>query len=92
MSAAASGTLSDALSAWGPAPRRHEIVNGPGHTTHYGPWRIYFDPPPIPTRSCDWHFHHVDYDGAEDSNDRRAGHAGSFAEALNECNEMEDDA
>lgn len=27
-----------------------------------GPWRIWFDPPPIGTRSCDWHFQHEDTD------------------------------
>lgn len=30
-----------------------------------GPWRIYLDPPPIGTRSCDWHYIHDDYDGPE---------------------------
>ena len=28
----------------------------------FGPWRIWFDPPPIPTRSCDWHYQHEDTD------------------------------
>jgi hypothetical protein len=27
---------------------------------------IYFYAPPIPIRSCDWHFYHKDYDGPED--------------------------
>lgn len=31
-----------------------------------GPWRIYYNPPPIPTRNCDWHCVHEDYDGSED--------------------------
>lgn len=26
----------------------------------YGGWIIYYDPPPIPVRSCDWHFYHAD--------------------------------
>jgi len=25
-----------------------------------GPWRIWFDPPPIGTRECDWHYQHDD--------------------------------
>lgn len=25
-----------------------------------GPWRIWFDPPPIGTRECDWHYQHED--------------------------------
>lgn len=29
--------------------------------TKLGPWRIWFDPPPVPY--CDWHFLHEDYDG-----------------------------
>lgn len=27
-----------------------------------GPWRIWFDPPPIGTRICDWHYQHEDTD------------------------------
>src|SRR5258708_28381816 len=30
----------------------------------YRRWAIHYDPPPIPTRNCDWHFEHDDYDGA----------------------------
>lgn len=30
-----------------------------------GPWRIYYDPPPIGTRICDWHYIHDDCDGPE---------------------------
>lgn len=25
-----------------------------------GPWRIWFDPPPIGARNCDWHYQHED--------------------------------
>ncbi len=25
-----------------------------------GPWRIWFEPPPIGTRECDWHYQHED--------------------------------
>lgn len=36
----------------------------------FGPWTIYFDPPPIPTRNMDWHFVHdnfdASYEGPED--------------------------
>lgn len=82
---------SDILSNFGPAPRRYDITNGKRGVTHYGPWRIYYDPPPIPTRNCDWHWCHDDYDGAPDGNDGRFGHAPSFAAALNECDEYEDE-
>lgn len=27
-----------------------------------GPWRVTYDPPPIPVRDLDWHFLHDDYD------------------------------
>jgi hypothetical protein len=27
---------------------------------HFGPWRVWFDPPPIGTRECDWHYQHED--------------------------------
>jgi hypothetical protein len=30
----------------------------------FGKWTIYFDPPPIPVRTCDWHFVHDDYDAS----------------------------
>lgn len=29
-----------------------------------GPWRIWFDPPPIGARNCDWHYQHEDDDGS----------------------------
>lgn len=28
--------------------------------TRIGPWRVWFDPPPIGTRNCDWHYQHDD--------------------------------
>ena len=28
-----------------------------------GDYRVWYDPPPIPTRNCDWHFQHKDDDG-----------------------------
>ena len=88
----ASVTLDAVLSVCGPAPRRYDIVPGKHGETIYGPWHIYYEPPPIPTRNCDWHFYHDDFDGAPDAGDRRCGSAPSFAAALNECDEMEDDA
>lgn len=56
--------------------------------TLYRGYRIYFDPPPIPTRNCDWHFVHEDYDGPED---HRAGHGGSEQECRDEIDWREDD-
>lgn len=31
--------------------------------SRFGPWRVWFDPPPIGTRDCDWHYQHEDADG-----------------------------
>ena len=56
--------------------------------TLYRNYQIYFDPPPIPTRICDWHFVHVDYDGPEDN---RGGHGASEAECRAMIDEMEDE-
>lgn len=81
-----------ALAPFSPAPRRYPIVQGPRGITHYGPWRIYYDPPPIPTRACDWHWVHDDYDGAPDGNDNRYGSESSFVACLNACDDWEDDA
>lgn len=30
------------------------------HDFRVGDYRVWFDPPPIPTRNCDWHFQHKD--------------------------------
>lgn len=82
-------TIIDAtLAAFGPAPRRYPITSGEHGETNYGPWRIYFDPPPIPSRNYDWHFYHVNYGGP---GDLRYGSCASFADALNEIDEMEDE-
>jgi hypothetical protein len=44
----------------------------------YRGFRIDYDPPPIPVRTCDWQFAHEDYDGPEDN---RCGHAESLEAA-----------
>lgn len=54
----------------------------------YRGWLIDFDPPPIPTRNCDWHFRHEDFDGIEAPDDRY-GHAASLDEAKAEIDERE---
>lgn len=77
--------------------RRYPIVRGEHGTTHYGPWRIHHDPPPIPIRSDDWHFVHENYDasyeGEEDGwvSNGLGGSCASFADALNECDALEDE-
>jgi hypothetical protein len=83
--------LAAVLAAIGPAPRRYPIEHST-RETRYGPWRIYYDAPPIPSRNCDWRWYHDDFDGAPDGNDNRYGSCPSFADALNECDEYEDDA
>lgn len=30
----------------------------------FGPWRITYDPPPIPIRTMDWEFSHDDFDAS----------------------------
>lgn len=67
--------------------RAEEIARG----ERYGKWRIYFDPPPIPIRTLDWTYVHDDYDGAEDSGDRRCGYAGSIEECKADIDEWEAD-
>jgi hypothetical protein len=47
---------------------------------HLGPWRIWFDPPPIGSRNCDWHYQHEDDDGCGG----RSGSCGSRDECLEE--------
>ena len=50
----------------------------------FGKWTIYYDPPPIPTRKCDWHYWHEDDDGAPDGSTARSGSAGSAQACLDE--------
>lgn len=52
---------------------------------HYGPWRIYFDPPPIPVRSMDWHFVHEDFDAWTDDGDWRSNGLSGSAESIEAC-------
>jgi len=59
-------------------------------TVQHGDWTIYFDPPPIPVRNCDWHFVHKDYDGASDACDMRYGHAASVEACKGEIDFIED--
>lgn len=57
----------------------------------YGDWHIYFDPPPIPTRNCDWHFHHDDFDGAPDAGDNRYGSGASIKDCIDQIRDIEAD-
>ncbi len=90
--------LASVLAAIGPAPRRYPIehtFNGAYSMTRYGPWRISFEPPPISIRSHDWAFVHDDYDASLDDGEwvgnGLGGTAASFADALNECDAIDDD-
>jgi hypothetical protein len=53
----------------------------------YRGYFIYYDPPPIGTRCCDWHFVHEDYD----LDDPRHGSAASEAGCRAEIDMIEDD-
>ena len=57
----------------------------------YRGYHIYYDPPPIPIRTMDWHFAHDDFDGAPDSADHRAGSAASAKDCKHEIDEIEAD-
>jgi hypothetical protein len=57
-------------------------------TMEYRGYRIYFDPPPIPIRTCDWQYVHNEYDGPED---RRCGSARTEFDCMLEIDEIEDD-
>lgn len=48
-------------------------------------WRIAYSPKPIPDRSHDWEFSHVDYDGPPDT---RCGTAKSEADAISQIEEI----
>lgn len=65
------------------------LTAAPVKEVRYGRWMISYEPPPIPTRNCDWQFVHDDYDGPED---RRAGHAASIAQAMAEIDLIEEEA
>lgn len=53
----------------------------------YKNYRIDFNPPPIPSRACDWQFVHVDYDGPPDP---RRGTAASLEDCKQRIDELED--
>ncbi len=55
--------------------------------TYHG-YKIYHDPPPIPTRTEDWQFVHEDYDGPGDP---RCGSAASLDACKQEIDEIEFD-
>jgi hypothetical protein len=94
--------IDETLAAFGPTPRRYPIIKGEHGYTHYGPWTIHYEPPPIPPnrfgqRLHDWHYVHENYDasyeGEEDGwvDNGLSGTCASFADALNEIDEFEDD-
>lgn len=57
----------------------------------YRGYTIRYDPPPIPDRRWDWQFQHDQFDGAEDSGDRRYGQAASPQDCMYAIDEIEDD-
>jgi hypothetical protein len=64
----------------------------PGQVVKYGNWRISYNPPPIPSRNCDWQFCHKDFDGAEDACDDRYGSAETLLGAMDEIDLRESEA
>jgi hypothetical protein len=53
----------------------------------YRGYHVYYDPPPIPLRTCDWHFVHLDWD----EGDKRCGHAVTAKDAYAQIDDIEDD-
>jgi hypothetical protein len=45
----------------------------------------------VPMKGTEFSFTHEDYDGAEDANDNRGGHAGSIEDAKAQIDELEDE-
>lgn len=65
--------------------RGHDLMiarREPSPETVFGPWRIWFDPPPIGARNCDWHYQHEDADG--ESPGWMYGHCASRDDCLEE--------
>lgn len=58
-------------------------------TTQYRNCEIYYDPPPIPDRSVDYHWRHEDYDGPPD---RRCGSCSSTEDCIKEIDEILEEA
>lgn len=61
---------------------------------HYRGYTIRFDPPPIPTRQCDWQFVHDDYDPTpwdvgDPPSDHRAGFGPSVEDCMAQIDELE---
>jgi hypothetical protein len=71
--------------------RRYELVPNNMAQWAYGPWRISYQPKPIPTTACDYDWWHDDFDGAPDAGDNRCGTAGSMEACIVEIHEWEDD-
>ena len=54
----------------------------------YRDFEIYHEPPPIPTRNCDWHWSHKNCDGPEDN---RYGHAPTLEDAKAEIDQWHEE-
>ena len=73
--------LTEALSNIARDVRGENLIEAEPQRQEYRGYIITYDPPPIPTRSCDWQFYHEDFDGAPDAFDYRSG----FARTAQEC-------
>lgn len=45
----------------------------------FGPWRVWYDPPPISSRNCDWSYQH------EDAEDGSPSWMSGYAESRDAC-------
>lgn len=76
-----------------------DVKNATGEAARvvFGKWTIEYDPPPIPSRSCDWNFAHEDYDasweGEEDGyvSNGLGGYGASVADCKAQIRDIEED-
>lgn len=57
----------------------------------YKRYYIYHNPKPIPSKIFDWDYEHVDYDGAPDSLDYRAGSGKSESDCKQQIDQITGD-
>ena len=67
-----------------------EVVYGRTYY-HYRGYVIWYDPPPVPTDAWNWHYHHDDFDGAEDADDNRYGHCPTKEQCIGEIDDYIED-
>jgi len=70
---------------------RYELIANQFAQWAYGPWRISYEPKPIPCSSYDYDWWHDDFDGAPDAGDNRCGSERSLAGCIVAIHNLEDE-